>query len=112
MLLGVGRRLALGLRGSCCATPLLQALPRQASGGAPARIITKAELEKHNTEDDCWIVIKGRVYDVSDYVYEHPGGEIIAAGAGTDSTAEFDKAEHSDAAIAEMRKFYIGDFKP
>ena len=38
---------------------------------------TKEEVSKHNTKDDCWLIIHGKVYDVSDYVDEHPGGDVI-----------------------------------
>jgi hypothetical protein len=33
-------------------------------------------------QSDCWIVIKGKVYDVTSYVEEHPGGESILKNAG------------------------------
>jgi cytochrome b involved in lipid metabolism len=41
------------------------------------KIITWTELENHITFDDCWIIIEGFVYDVSDFVVEHPGGDDI-----------------------------------
>ena len=33
-------------------------------------------------QDDCWVIIKGKVYDVTDYVDEHPGGKKILNNAG------------------------------
>ncbi|AFZ80609.1 Cytochrome b5-like Heme/Steroid binding domain containing protein [Theileria equi strain WA] len=48
------------------------------------RIITLAELAKHNTEHDCWIGVEGTVYDVSGYAENHPGGkDEILSKAGT-----------------------------
>lgn len=38
------------------------------------KFFTKEEVAKHNSEEDCWLIIHGNVYDVSDYVGEHPGG--------------------------------------
>ncbi|GJN16415.1 hypothetical protein PR202_gb03400 [Eleusine coracana subsp. coracana] len=50
---------------------------------------TKEEVSKHNTRKDCWIVIKDKVYDVTPYVEEHPGGDAILNNAGGDSTEGF-----------------------
>ncbi|CAL8111149.1 unnamed protein product [Orchesella dallaii] len=54
------------------------------------RIITLAEIDKHRYENDCWMVIKGRVYDVTSYVYKHPGGSnLLMQGVGIDATHLF-----------------------
>eukprot|EP00894_Picocystis_sp_ML_P000578 jgi/Pico_ML_1/51095/g2182.t2 len=39
------------------------------------------EVQKHNTEDDCWLVIGEKVYDVTAYLPEHPGGADIMLGS-------------------------------
>ena len=36
--------------------------------------VTLAELEKHNTETDCWVAVHKKVWDVTDFLDEHPGG--------------------------------------
>lgn len=56
-------------------------IPNQSS-----RVVTWAELAKHNTTDDAWIAIKGRVYDVTEFAKVHPGGDIILTAAGQDAT--------------------------
>ena len=33
-----------------------------------------AEVQKHNSASDCWVVISGVVYDLTDFIREHPGG--------------------------------------
>ena len=43
---------------------------------------TWEEVEQHNTTDDCWIVIKGNVYDVTDFAPIHPGGRAIYTMGG------------------------------
>jgi hypothetical protein len=43
---------------------------------------TWEEVEQHNTTDDCWIVIKGNVYDVTDFAPMHPGGRAIYTMGG------------------------------
>ena len=38
--------------------------------------LTMAEVRKHCTKDDLWIIIEGRVYDITKYVDRHPGGYL------------------------------------
>ncbi|KAH8737036.1 FMN-dependent dehydrogenase-domain-containing protein [Ilyonectria robusta] len=48
-------------------------------------------VAKHNTADSCWVVLYGKVYDVTDFLPEHPGGKkIILKLAGKDATEEYD----------------------
>ncbi len=49
---------------------------------------TLADVAKHNSADDCWMVINGSVYDVTTYVPSHPGSEIVR-GCGKDATSLF-----------------------
>ncbi|ORY17987.1 FMN-dependent dehydrogenase-domain-containing protein [Clohesyomyces aquaticus] len=50
-----------------------------------------AEVAKHNTADSCWVVLYGSVYDVTDFIPDHPGGaKAILQLAGTDATDEYD----------------------
>ena len=32
------------------------------------------QVRQHNTQDDCWIVVNGKAYDVTDFMPDHPGG--------------------------------------
>lgn len=49
------------------------------------------ELRQHKKSDDCWMVLNGVVYDVTEYIPRHPGGTIILDAAGKDATALFSK---------------------
>lgn len=54
--------------------------------------ITMEELSKHNSKYDCWMAYKGKVYNVTQYMAYHPGGEeILLESAGTDCTALYDQ---------------------
>ncbi|XP_060275573.1 cytochrome b5 reductase 4 isoform X3 [Ovis aries] len=54
--------------------------------------VTEEELKKHNKKDDCWICIRGFVYNVSPYMEYHPGGEDeLMRAAGSDGTDLFDQ---------------------
>ncbi|XP_026582557.1 cytochrome b5 reductase 4 isoform X2 [Pseudonaja textilis] len=54
--------------------------------------VTEEELMKHNKRDDCWICIRGLVYNVTPYMEYHPGGEVeLMKAAGTDGTDLFDQ---------------------
>ena len=56
---------------------------------------TLAEIAKHNTDKDCWVIIDGKVYDSTEWLKDHPGGKAIIMGiAGQDATKQFD-ALHS-----------------
>eukprot|EP00204_Picochlorum_oklahomense_P003424 CAMPEP_0118804750 /NCGR_PEP_ID=MMETSP1161-20130426/24309_1 /TAXON_ID=249345 /ORGANISM="Picochlorum oklahomensis, Strain CCMP2329" /LENGTH=141 /DNA_ID=CAMNT_0006733557 /DNA_START=27 /DNA_END=448 /DNA_ORIENTATION=- len=72
--------------------------------------LTLEEIAKHNTEKDCWIIFKGKVYEVSDYLEDHPGGvEIITDLAGQDCTEDFEDVGHSQEAYDQLEDYYIGD---
>ncbi|KAI2626736.1 glycolate oxidase [Hypoxylon sp. NC1633] len=50
-----------------------------------------SEVSKHNTAQDCWVVIHGKVWDVSDFLDEHPGGaNVLLKLAGQDATTSYD----------------------
>ncbi|KAK4570448.1 Cytochrome b2, mitochondrial precursor [Recurvomyces mirabilis] len=52
--------------------------------------LTGEEVAKHNTREDCWVIINGRAYDVTEFMPEHPGGpKIILKYAGKDGTEEY-----------------------
>ena len=65
---------------------------------------------KHTEVEDCWLVIEGKVYDVSQFMLKHPGGRWIILGqAGKDATAAFKKTIHSEIALEQMYDLYLGD---
>ncbi|NXP06065.1 NB5R4 reductase, partial [Thinocorus orbignyianus] len=54
--------------------------------------VTEDELAKHDKKEDCWICIRGFVYNVTPYMEYHPGGEDeLMKAAGTDGTDLFNQ---------------------
>ncbi|RNF10872.1 cytochrome b5-like protein [Trypanosoma rangeli] len=77
------------------------------------KIIPLAEVEKHVKEDDLWLIINKRVYDVTKFVDQHPGGvDTLIGVAGKDGTNDFNSVGHSDSAKMDLEKYYIGDLSP
>ncbi|KAJ9160918.1 Cytochrome b2 [Coniochaeta hoffmannii] len=59
--------------------------------------LTGVEVAKHNSSSDCWVIVHGRAYDVTEFLPEHPGGQkIILKYAGKDATEEFDPIHPPD----------------
>merc|ERR1712241_1537252 len=59
--------------------------------------ITLAEVAKHNTKTDCWVVVNGEVLNVTNFLSEHPGGELaILTFAGKDASEEFNMIHPPD----------------
>jgi cytochrome b involved in lipid metabolism len=51
---------------------------------------TLTDIAKHNSADSCWTVIKGNVYDLTEFITQHPGGERgILKTCGKDGTQDF-----------------------
>lgn len=56
------------------------------------RDVTMEEVAKHNTVEDGWTVVKGKVYNLSPYMKYHPGGaDILKIALGKDCTKLFNK---------------------
>ena len=72
------------------------------------RPVTREELAQHATFDDCWVVIRGKVYDFTEWKDHHPGGPFVARMyGGKDATAEFGEY-HSRLAERHMEHFCVG----
>merc|ERR1712003_512537 len=55
------------------------------------------EVAKHTTKSDCWVVVNGKVLNVSNFLSQHPGGELaILTFAGKDATEEFNMIHPPD----------------
>jgi len=87
---------------------------------APETAATSYSLEEvatHGSEDDCWMAIDGRVYDVTDYIPDHPNLDPILAGCGLEATELYDTrpmgsgTPHSPRADQLLEDYLIGELE-
>ncbi|KAF9411912.1 fatty acid alpha-hydroxylase [Podila epigama] len=79
---------------------------------APQKSFTRTQVQAHNTEASCWVIHDNKVFDMTSFVQDHPGGEdYILDHAGQDIT-NLMKDEllhtHSEGAYDMMQEFCIG----
>jgi len=76
-----------------------------------SKVVTLEELKKHTSKDSLYVLLHEKVYDVTKFIDEHPGGdEVILAEAGIDATEAFEDVGHSDEARALLPDLLVGDF--
>ncbi|EGD80575.1 cytochrome b5 type B [Salpingoeca rosetta] len=75
-----------------------------------SKTISYAEVAKHNTNESCYMVIHDKVYDVTKFLIEHPGGEeVMMDYAGKDASEGFEDVGHSEDAREQLSDFVIGE---
>jgi cytochrome b involved in lipid metabolism len=68
------------------------------------------EVQQHTSPGDLWLVIANKVYDVSQWMDEHPGGAaVLLQEAGKDATDAFADIGHSLYAEGLLKDYYLGD---
>ncbi|KAF7340261.1 Ceramide very long chain fatty acid hydroxylase [Mycena venus] len=78
------------------------------------RIYTAEDVAAHKTQNNCWLSRRGKVYNVSRFINDHPGGDDIIlkyAGKNVDGVMagkEGESHEHSDAAYEMLDEYQIG----
>lgn len=87
------------------ATPTPSASPSQSAAG-----YTLAEVAKRNTQTECWVAIDGGVYDLTDWIRQHPGGSgAIRALCGTDGTNQFISQHGGESRPSStLDRYYLG----
>jgi hypothetical protein len=80
---------------------------------APTKYFTMATVRQHNSRSNCWTVISGKVYNLTKWIANHPGGsEAIIELCGINGTSGFLEGHNGDkAAIAQLASFKIGVLK-
>ncbi len=80
------------------------------TGTPPASGYTLDEVAQHDDASSCWAAVDGQVYDLTDWVGQHPGGpQRILSLCGTDGSAAF-HAQHDGQARPEqeLAQFLLG----
>ena len=84
------------------------------SAGKELPFFTRAEVAKHTTADEPYMIIHNRVYNLKPLIGSHPGGDdILLTKAGTDATKDFEVFEHSEKArVQRDRDMLVGQLVP
>jgi cytochrome b involved in lipid metabolism len=89
--------------------------PTAAASNTPAsessyEVFSMSDVAEHNSPDDCWSAINGKVYNLTDWIDKHPGGSVIIKSlCGQDGSAGF-TAQHGGKSRpeAELARFLVG----
>lgn len=75
-----------------------------------SKTFTRAQVKKEgNTEDSVWFIIDSKVYDASDFLDAHPGGEaVLRQVAGTDATEAFYNLHRHEVLTGKYAELAIG----
>jgi 4-hydroxysphinganine ceramide fatty acyl 2-hydroxylase len=76
------------------------------------RIFTTEDVAEHNSSKNCWVTRNGKVYDVTSFLSDHPGGDdLIVKYAGQDIgdiMKDPSEHDHSDSAYDMLDEFLVG----
>jgi len=74
--------------------------------------VSAEEVARHGVDGDCWLVIDGVVYDVSNYLESHAGGaEAILKHGGKDATGPFNGEQHPMSVHTVVKEYRIGTLR-
>lgn len=72
---------------------------------------SREEVAKHNKEDNLWLIIDAKVYDVTEFVDAHPGGlHVLRQVAGQDCTQDFYNL-HRQEVLSKYADLLIGNIR-
>jgi hypothetical protein len=70
--------------------------------------LSAVAVRTHSSEDDCWVIIRGEIYDVTALMDIHPGGTYaIFQHGGTDCTRAFEDA-HPEKPWEALQAYRVG----
>ncbi|MFO0718451.1 MAG: cytochrome b5-like heme/steroid binding domain-containing protein [Candidatus Paceibacterota bacterium] len=75
-----------------------------------ASSFTMAQVQTHNSKTDCWSAINGKVYNLTSWIGQHPGGQgAILSICGKDGSPAFNDQHGGQSRPAnELDGFFIG----
>jgi len=78
---------------------------------AASQYFTREEVATHNKSDDLWIIVEGKVYDMSKFYPSHQGGTSMLKFAGKEATKAVYGPQHPDLVRNMLPEFYVGDIE-
>merc|ERR1712130_963220 len=75
--------------------------------GGPRRY-TMEQVKEHNKRENCCMVLNGHVFDITEYIPFHPGGDQILKAKGGDGTELFLKFHRWVNIEAVLKNCWIG----
>ena len=61
------------------------------------RTVPGSELSEHKSRNSCWLAVHGKVYDVTSFLEDHPGGAgLLIKNAGRDATSAYESIHNPD----------------
>ncbi|GET01408.1 fumarate reductase [Rhizophagus clarus] len=97
---------------SLSAAPSNKPEEKKAAPAIEQKEYTLDEVAKHNTEQDCWVAINGRVLNVTSFLPDHPGGKrSILLYAGKDASEEFNMLHEKNVIDKYAPQTVIGTLK-
>ncbi|MBL7022211.1 cytochrome b5 domain-containing protein [Patescibacteria group bacterium] len=103
-----------------CGAQISKEVVSQDQASNPKEVIqtyTMNEVSLHNSKDSCWLLLNGKVYDVTPMIDGHGGGDAILEGCGTNATELYETrpmgsgTPHSKKAYTFLPNYYIGDLE-
>lgn len=74
---------------------------------------TREEVQNHNKEGDCWLIIDNNIYDVTEFANIHPGGkQLLYSVGGQDATEYFYELHREEILLEVASEFIIGSLVP
>ena len=64
--------------------------------------LTREEVAHHGNPESAWVIIGHKVFDITGYLNEHPGLDVIHQYLGKDATTAFYAMPHSYLAIRAL----------
>jgi len=75
----------------------------------PMQAYSEAQVAQHNTQEDAWMAVHGKVYNITPYLRFHPGGLTeLMRGAGMDATHLYNEYHKWVSADAFLDKCQVG----
>jgi len=86
----------------------------KSEGGSKSagKVISAEEMATHTAKDDCWVALHGKVFNITDFLDDHPGGaKAILLYGGKDASKEFDMLHKPEIIDKYAMDYYIGELQ-